>query len=261
MGSENSLDGYYPPEVLRLIRAELRRAIDLSPQFIESYRLLAYINLLMNDRVDEAASLLKQALALAPQRRELMYLLAQVNLRQEDFQGARGLLSTLLETTTNNYLRTQAQALLETVAAREELARRLKLAAEQALLAEQPAGEVQPCDAPQPGPQKKPLRFNGEQVCGMLVRVECDEGSVALLIEVGSRTLRLRSAALSRIRFVTYTQDVRGHMTCGQRQPATPVLVTYRASADSRAQVDGEVLAVEFIPKEWNPQHAPALAP
>ncbi len=261
LGSENSLDGYYPPEVLSLMRAELRRAIDLSPRFIESYRLLAYINLLMNDRVDEAGSLLRQALALAPQRRELMLLLAQVHLRQEDFQGARGLLSELLETTTNTYLRTQSQALLETVASREELSRRLKLAAAQALLAEQPTGEVQPCDAPQPGPQKKPLRFNGEQICGMLVRVECDEGSVALVVEVGSRTLRLRSDALSRIRFVTYTQDVRGHMTCGLRQPATPVLVTYRSSADSRAQADGEVLAVEFIPKEWNPQHAPAAAP
>jgi tetratricopeptide (TPR) repeat protein len=258
MGSESPIEGYYPPEQLRLMRAELKKAIELGPDFIESYRLLALINLIMNDGLDEASAALKQAIRLAPRRLELTSLLAQVYLRQDNFQPARQLLSALLETTDSPHLRAQAQSLLETIAAREELARRLKLAAAQEELLEKPDKEVQPCDAPQPGPQKKPLRFNGEQTCGMLVRVECDERNVLLFVEAGGRNLKLRSDALSRIRFVTYTADVKGQMTCGTRQPATPVLVTYRAATDSRAQVDGEVLAVEFIPKEWNPPPAHA---
>lgn len=258
MASDNALEGYYAPEVLRVMRAELKKAIELSPRFMESYRLLAIVNLVMNDQLDEAGALLRQAIQLAPQRRELAFLLAQVHLRQDDFQSARELLTTLLQATDGQRLRTQAQSLLDTVIAREELARRLKAAAAEAELNAQPPGEIQPCDAPQPGPQKKPLRFNGEQICGMLLRVECDEGSVVLVVEVGSRTLKLRNEALNRIRFVTYTTDVRGQMSCGLRQPATPVLVTYRSGKEQRAQVDGEVLAVEFIPKEWNTQHAPA---
>ena len=258
-GSENTLEGYYPPETLQRLRAELKKAIELAPHFVESYRLLAFINLIANEQLDEAGALLTEAIKLAPRRKDLTFLLAQVHLRQDDFQRARQLLSALLQTKdATPHLRTQAQAMLSTVAAREELAQRLKLAAAEAELAEQPDGEIQPCDAPQPGPQKKPLRFNGNQICGLLVRVECDEGNVALVVEVGSRTLRLHSDALNRIRFVTYTSDVRGQMSCGLRQPATPVLVTYRSAKAGRAEVDGEVLAVEFIPKEWNPQHAPA---
>jgi tetratricopeptide (TPR) repeat protein len=257
--SEDPLEGYYTPEALRQVRAELKQAIALAPHFVESYRLLAFTNLVANEQLDEARALLIEAIRLAPRRRELTFLLAQVHLRQDDFQQARELLSALLQTTdASTHLRTQAQKMLDTVAAREDLARRLKLAAAQAELAEQPTAEIQPCDAPQPGPQKKPLRFNGEQICGLLVRVECDEGNVALVVEAGSRTLRLRSDALNRIRFVTYTSDVRGQMSCGLRQPATPVLVTYRSARVGREEVDGEVLAVEFIPKEWNPQHAPA---
>jgi tetratricopeptide (TPR) repeat protein len=254
----DSLEGYYSPAALRIMRAELKKAIELAPRFVESYRLLAFINLVMNEQLDEAGALLKQALMLAPQRRELNLLLAQVHLRTGDFQSARQLLSTLLETTAGASLRTQSQALLETIAKREELARQLKLEAAHAALEDQPTGLIQPCDAPQPGPQKKPLRFSGEQICGMLVRVECDEGQVLLVVEAGTRTLRLHSAALNRIRFVTYTAEVRGQMTCGQREPATPVLVTYRSTTDGRAPADGEVLAVEFIPKEWNPPPAPA---
>jgi tetratricopeptide (TPR) repeat protein len=256
--SESPLEGYYPPETLRLLRAELKKAIELAPHFIESYRLLAFTNLVAGEQLDEAGAHLVKAINLAPRRKELTFLLAQVYLRQDDFQRARQLLSALLQSTDAAYLHTQAQAMLGTVAAREELARRLKLAAASAELAEQPAGEIQPCDAPQPGPQKKPLHFNGEQICGMLLRVECDEGNVALVVEAGPRTLRLRSDALNRIRFVTYTPDVRGQMSCGLRQPATPVLVTYRSARAGHTEADGEVVAVEFIPKEWNPQHAPA---
>lgn len=259
LASDDSVEDNFSPETLRLMRAELKKAIELAPRFIEAYRLLAFIDLVANEQLDEASALLKQALKLAPQRRELTFLLAQVNLRQDDFQSARQLLSRLLQTADNERLREQAQALLETVAAREELVRRLQAAAAaQALSDNKPVGTIQPCDAPQPGPQKKPLRFNGEQVCGMLLRVECDEGEVLLVVEAGGRTLKLHSEALNRIRFVTYTAEVRGQMTCGQRQPATPVLVTYRSTSNMRAQVDGEVLAVEFIPKEWNPTLAPA---
>ncbi len=260
MGSENPIEGYYTPEQLSLLRAELKKAIELAPGFIESYRLLALVNLIMNDQLDEAALTLKEAIKLAPQRLELTFLLAQVYFRQDNFQSARQLLSSLLDAPDGARLHAQAQSLLETVRSREELALRLKAAAALAELAEKPEREIQPCDAPQPGPQKKQLRFNGEQICGLLVRVECDDGNVLLTVEGGGRTLKLRSDALNRIRFVTYTAEVKGQMTCGQRAPATPVLVTYREAKGVRARVDGEVLAVEFIPKEWNPPPA-ASAP
>jgi tetratricopeptide (TPR) repeat protein len=114
-----------------------------------------------------------------------------------------------------------------------------------------PTPEALPCDMPQPGPQFKPLRFDGQQACGQLVSVECeDAGGVTLLVETPERILRLRSHALNRIRFVSYTADVRGRVECGLRTRSNPVLVTYRLSKDARV-ADGEVLAVEFVPPDW----------
>ncbi len=105
---------------------------------------------------------------------------------------------------------------------------------------------------PQPGPQLKKLRFVGEQVCGQLLSVDCTDTGVVLLIKAGSRTFRLKSNALNRIRFVTYTTEVRGRIECGMRSPANSVLVTYRAPKQAFAKVDGEVVAVEYVPQEWN---------
>ena len=75
---------------------------------------------------------------------------------------------------------------------------------------------------------------------------------VVFLVEAGGRALRLRAEALNRVRFVTYTAAVKGHVTCGAREPSVAVLVTYRRKKDGgRADSDGEPVAVEFIPQEW----------
>jgi hypothetical protein len=105
----------------------------------------------------------------------------------------------------------------------------------------------------QGGPQYKRLRFEGEQACGRLTEIACDDKGVTLRVEAGGRTLSLRAAELTDVRFVTYTAAVKtGRLTCGARRPADPVLVTYRLKRDAGQSADGEALAVEFIPEDWN---------
>ncbi|HEX8921137.1 MAG TPA: tetratricopeptide repeat protein [Pyrinomonadaceae bacterium] len=259
IGSDNVAEGFYENERAQLMRAELEKVIELSPRFAEAYRLLAFINLTRNEKLDESIELLKKAINLSPRRQDFLLLLAQVHLRREEFDVARKTLEPLMLGSMSAQVRTQAQSLLAAVASREEYVTRVKalndkLAAD-ALRDETPPGVLQPCDAPQPGPQLKKLRFTGEQVCGMLVRIECEENGVVLVIEAGARTYRLRNDSLNSIRFVTYTVEVRGQVTCGLRAQSTPVLVTYRPNSNPVGQTDGEVIAVEFVPKEWDANH------
>ena len=244
----------HAPEAVATMRAELKRAIELGPSFPESYYLLATINLAMNEKLDETLALIGQALTLWPDQQRFTLQLAELYLRREEFSTARGILETLLRGGSNSssagdgQLQARAQSLLSSVAFVETTAR-LKALDE----AEEARGAIarQPCDAPQPGAQLKKLRFEGEQACGRLVRVECLEGKVMLFVEVGERTLRLGSDALNHIRFITYTTEARGKMECGLREPANPVLVTYRAPKDTAFNIDGEVIAVEFVPADW----------
>ncbi|HEX8843039.1 MAG TPA: tetratricopeptide repeat protein [Pyrinomonadaceae bacterium] len=256
-GSDNSVDGYYNNEKVTTMRAELKRTIELAPRFAEAYRLLAFINLVREEQLEESIKLLQKALELSPRRQEFALLLAQVHTRREEFNAAREILKALIQNSIDPQIHKQAETLLNSVAAREEYLARVKaLNAEAAKEESPPPGGIQPCDAPQPGPLLKKLRFEGEQVCGLLIQVDCDEKGVMLFVEVGGRTLKLHSDRLNRIRFVTYTADVKGHVNCGLQLPANPVLVTYRpAKKGAGAQVDGEVIAVEFVPKDWNTNH------
>jgi tetratricopeptide (TPR) repeat protein len=234
-----------------LVRAGLRRAIELAPRFLEAYRLLVQVELERGTRMDEATATLEHALSIAPRRQELRLLLAQIHLRRDEPAAARAVLDAVIGAAPDSHIRTTAQTILKTVAAREELLARLKREQDIALPDALPSKPVQPCDMPEPGPQRKRLRFEGEQVCGLLKQVECETEGVVLSVAVGERTLRLQSQTLNRIRFVTYTTEVRGHLTCGMREPANPVLVTFRLPKNFPAGHDGEVIAVEFIPRDW----------
>jgi Flp pilus assembly protein TadD len=238
-----------------LMRSELRRALELAPGFLEPYRLLAIIEMERGDRPDEAAALLRRAIELAPRRQDFPMLLAQAHLMKGEFEEARRLASSVARAPADSRVREQAAALLKRVEARESAAALLKSQADEAARLEASASTpVQPCDMPvRGGPQLKPLRFEGEQVCARLVEIVCDDKGVTLVVESGEHALRLRAADLRSIRFVTYTAAVKtGRLACGPRERPEQVLVTYKRKRDDARDFDGEALAVEFVPEDWN---------
>ena len=244
-------------ERTELMRSELHKALELAPDFPESYRLLATIEMERADRPDEAIGLLRRASALAPRRQDFVLLLAQAYLFKGAFDEARRLAEPVAMHAAEPRMREQAAAFLVRVNAREESdARRRSQADEAERLeeAEDAASPVQPCDMPRRGgPQYKRLRFEGEQTCGRLVAIECDDAGVTLSVESGDKTLRLHADDLRSVRFVTYTVAVKtGRLTCGPRERAEQVLVTYKPRRDQLRASDGVALAVEFVPADWN---------
>ncbi|HEV7889305.1 MAG TPA: tetratricopeptide repeat protein [Pyrinomonadaceae bacterium] len=244
-------------ERTELMRAELRTAIELAPDFPEGYRLLATIEMERADRPDEAIVLLRRASALAPRRHDFVLLLAQAYLFKGVFDEARRLAEPVAMHSAEPRMREQAAALLQRIDARAQTAERQRSQADEAARLEASADaalHVQPCDMPlRGGPQYKRLRFEGEQTCGRLVAIECDEVGVTLRVESADKTLQLHADDLRSIRFVTYTAAVKtGRLACGPRERAEQVLVTYTRKRNQQHASDGEALAVEFVPEDWN---------
>src|SRR4029434_2553934 len=85
----------YEPDAAEIMRAELKKAIALKPNFPGSYSLLAFVNMVTGEQLDESVELLKRALALSPGKQELNLQLAQIYLRQQKFDLARQTLEPL----------------------------------------------------------------------------------------------------------------------------------------------------------------------
>jgi tetratricopeptide (TPR) repeat protein len=121
MDAEQAVNAY-DPAAARVMRAELNRAIELAPTFPESYRLLAFVNLVTGEQLAEAAALLKRALVLAPNRPDLSYMLAEVYMRKGEPAEARDALRRVLRSGAQARLRARATALLARIEAEEHSA-------------------------------------------------------------------------------------------------------------------------------------------
>lgn len=244
--------GYQVASVAEM-RQALNRTIELSPGFIEAYRLYAFVNLAYNDGLGKAEELLTHALELSGDRQDLLLIQAQVHIRMLKFDAARKDLEPILLHAADSGFHEQASNLLLDIAYGEKLASspgfvapgKEELASEQTSLAASPlqlqAHAIRP---------RLAKRFKGERVRGLLTEIECMDKGVALSVKVGNRMLRLHAAELRSVFFVTYVPGLERSVTCGARAGQSLVVLTYRSSNEPRAKFDGEAIAIEFVPDD-----------
>ncbi len=232
-----------PEDSVKEMRAALGLARQLNPDFADTYRLLAFINMVRGENLDEAISLINRAISLAPRREDIVYTLAQIQMRRKDYVAARQTALTLTGGAAKSDIRERANSMLENIAKIEERLAKMKAEGEE-------RGEGAPqSSTPPPLPGQ---RFQGDQVRGLLTRIECDDASVTLTVKTESRSFKFRTTRSGQLILVRYTPDVSTSITCGAINPAKPVIVTYRSSAQSGiTDVDGEPIGVEFVKPDW----------
>jgi tetratricopeptide (TPR) repeat protein len=224
------------------MRASLEKARELAPDFADTYKQLAFINLVLNENLDEAVILLKRAISLAPHREDLAYTLAQIYVRQQNYSIAREIAEKIARGGVNEDNRDRAKTMLEVIKKVQEQLARLK--AERPAEANQPHSETTSQTSAPAGPGR---RFEGDQVQGLLTRIDCGDKEITLTVKSGARLLRFHTPSLGRLIFVRYTSEIPTSITCGAINPAKPVIVTYRKTEEARLKFDGEPVGVEFI--------------
>jgi tetratricopeptide (TPR) repeat protein len=236
---ESQFVSHFADETVKSMREALGRARQLNPNFADTYKQLAFINLVLSEDLDEALDLIRRAIEIAPGREDFQYTLAQIQLRQKDYEAARLTARTLAAEGRNAEIRDRAKSLIEVIDKIEQQLARMKAESE-----ERSNGSHSPPDAP----QRPPLpgqRFKGDQVRGFLTRIDCTDTSITLTVRSGARIFKLHSPDRGKLIFVKYTPEIPNTVVCGAVNPASPVIVTYRASQQSR--YDGEAIGVEFV--------------
>jgi tetratricopeptide (TPR) repeat protein len=110
----------YTPEHLATIRQHLKRAIELRPDFPESYTLLAFVSLISNTEIDESMAIMKRVLKQTPGHIGYMFMLAQLYMHERDYKAARPLLEQVAK--SNDGVNKHAQYLLSQLEKRDKQA-------------------------------------------------------------------------------------------------------------------------------------------
>lgn len=241
--------GRYLPGTEARLREHLLRAVGLAPRHADAHELLALVELGAGN-LERAAELLRRASALAPARAAHYALtLAQVSAQRGDHAEARRLLEPLARGAADESQRARAVELLEGVRRQEDYeARRARGEAAA-------GGEAVGFFEPPAVSTIRPKAEGQEQALGDLVVIECTAEEVFLHLQVEGRTLRFHTNNFERLPLVSYDPSMaRGkgrRLSCGQRTASNHVLLTYRPAPGARVRSDGEVVAVDFVPKEW----------
>ena len=251
------------PETAAIMRRELKRAIELRPDYLESYNLLAFVHLVNNIELDETVEMLKRILAGSPRRTDLMFMLAQLYLRKEDFKPARELIDKIIGS-GDAEMRQRGQGLLaQLVSYEEQLARIHKAQEERAPYLRQ---GTTPGDASEGSVETSVATFDpaaalrdslrklvpGEtQAQGTLTRIDCDAKGITFIVKVNDRLLKLKTDSFEHLAIMSFSEDAGGEITCGARKTQNNVVVAYVPATDPRTKVDGALKSVEFVPPDF----------
>ena len=259
----NNIVRDYSGERASLMRAELTKAIELNPNFPESYSLLAFINTVTGEDLEKSIDLLQRALRLSPGRQDLSLLLAQVHMRQKKFDLAKQVLAPL-QNAKDRRLKEQTEALLKSIQDYENALTRFNTDTAPGNPELRPQSSA--AETSEEPPSKPPsehdylretLRAVGageERIQGLFVKLECDNRAVAyFIIQAGDRLYKIRATALDRVQLISYVPGA-SEVSCGVRKNQENVVITFRPATDPkdvRAKINGDVIAMEMVPKDF----------
>jgi predicted Zn-dependent protease len=253
----------FSPETAVKMRAELKRAIELRPDFLESYSLLAFVNLVTDTELEETLQMLKRALATAPARKDLVFMLAQLYMRKEDFTNARQLIETLSGEGNDAEMRQRAKGLMTQLISFEDHLARIRKAKEESAAdsrgrSSAPDDAVTQQDAVLSYDPTAALRealrrpASGEtQTQGTLVRIDCEVRGITFTVRVDNRLLKLKTDSFSHVDITSFSENSGREISCGLRRPEDTVVVCYLPTSDVRAKTDGLIKSIEFVPADF----------
>ena len=102
------------PATAAIMREQLAQTIKLAPQFAAAYYLLALVDLVRDERLDEAREMAEKAHRLQPKPAFAALLLAQIHMRRSEMANARALLEPLTRD-PDPAIKDEAHSLLESL--------------------------------------------------------------------------------------------------------------------------------------------------
>jgi tetratricopeptide (TPR) repeat protein len=243
------------------MRESLDKAIALNPNFPESYNLYAFINYVRSESVDRAIEYLDRALKLAPGNQQYQMRAAELAMLKEDFAKARRIARKIYETAPGERQRVYAKNMIYTIDTYESQLLSLRNpnrrkwlheVTDQPLTDEESARLNYLAMLEGINQNLRRLRSNEKRVLGHLTRVECGADGIEYSIKMDNQTLKLSSETFETLMLMSYTAETKGEQIgCGTLKKEVFAVISYRPFEKKNTKSSGEILAIEFVPKNF----------
>lgn len=254
--SADSLVSQMPPENAKKIRVLLKNSIRQNPNLIEAYKMLASISLANDDEVAESIEYLQKALKIQPQNFRLEYTLAQLYLRKKDFENARKTAADLSKNCVEKDFCERVQAFIGALNSIEQKEKELaelrkKYGLENVDFAEE---NLLPPEEAMNRALNRSLRKpseNENRFAGQLTEIACGK-TITFQIEGENQILKFNKPSFDGIFLISFSRNTAGmKIECGKPKTEMFVVATYKTDTLKKSDSDGELMVLEFVPKEF----------
>lgn len=268
----------YEPEKVALMRQSLQKAIELKPEFSESYSLLAFLNLVSNENLDESLALLKKGLSYQPGNQHYALLEAQILARQEKFTEAKAIAEKLAKTADDQYLRSSAERVLSTITQHESVRNNYQKQIDE--INEKNASVTAPTlikrtqtnqiDREKFEAERKIDAMNrsikkpetGEtQILGSFEKIACPNGTVVYTVKTATELMTFASKDFSSLNLVAIAPEaVNFQVGCNADLKTALAVIHYRPSALPKSKSKGEITSIYFVSNDFRFKTAEEIA-
>lgn len=265
----------FRPETAAKIRNLAQKAIEIEPRYAESYELLAFISLVSNEGLDEAAAAMRKALSYQPGNQRYLIRIAEIYLRQKKFDDALTLATKLAQTTEEADVRLRAEWLVENVNSQRQIlaqfeASQRKYEADMGEAANNGGGRLLSSlsggSSSVPGMDeaaaeraveviamnraiRKPLP-DEKRMLGNLTRIECKGGAVYYSVKTPKEVVTFTSKDFRAVTLgafiTTWKEDTQ--VGCNADLASFLAVISFRPLPETKGKPKGEVTAIEFVP-------------
>jgi len=258
--TEHGFVSGYNGEQTAKMRESLNKAIALNPNFAESYNLYAFVNYVRNEAIDEAITYLAKAIKLAPGNQWYLMRVAELYSRKEDFINARKIAQKVFETAPDDNLRLYAKATLNNINSYEAQLERIKnynknqkreIESDKPLTEEEIAQLTEKFTLESINQNLRKPKADEKRVLGYLTKIECGK-AIDYTVRVDNKILKLNSQDFQSLLLMTFDGNTSNDdFGCETLKKESFVVITYRPNANAKAKSAGELISIEFVPKNF----------
>jgi Flp pilus assembly protein TadD len=258
-----------PDDSAQSVRSLLRRAIELAPEFSESYRLLALVDFVRDEQLDDAVGLLQKGLAIKRDDAEMQLLLARILLRREDVTRAGQIAAQIASTTSDTKRKAEADEIVKAVydynAAKTAAATPVRLnitVGERQGLVILKRSWLTDNDIAQIDRERENNNYNriiirpvtGEvQVLGHVEKIVCSGSSIIYRVRANDMVMNLTSADFNGVRMTVAREGENTfQIGCGADIAKQLAVINYRPKTPiNAAKTQGELTAISFVADDF----------
>ena len=257
------------------MRDALRKAIAINPAYTESYELLAFVDLVNEEELDDAVAQLQNALKYQPGNQRYTLRIAEIYMRQNKFTEAASIFEKIARTTDDPEIRSRADTMMAQLDQRKTIEERNaaeRKRYEAALAAGVSGGprlmrRVETGKEPTEAEKAKMVEearmrsinsglrktLAGEtRINGRIQKIDCKKRPIAYTVKTATEIFTVTSVDFTTLDLNALDPDTQmAEVGCDADLSAFNALLTYKTAATPKGTARGELVAVEFVPADF----------